>query len=208
MESILTDLFAWFTALPVLWAYMALLVIAYGENVLPPIPGDIAVVFAGYLVGIGYLSFPVVVITATIGGTLGFMTMYGLGHWLGSRVDDPNKLTWVPNARVNRGRAWLERHGYVVVAVNRFLSGARSVIAISAGVARLEVGPTVAWATVSSLLWTVLIVYGGYALGDRWDQVGAYLEVYGRAMLMVTMVLILGYAAYRYWMGRSAPTAS
>ena len=56
MGEVLTDIVEWMSSLPVLWAYFSILVIAYGENVVPPIPGDMIIVFGGYMRGMGRLE--------------------------------------------------------------------------------------------------------------------------------------------------------
>ena len=71
MEELLADIVTWMTAIPPLWAYVALFTIAYGENVVPPIPGDMVIVFAGYLVAVGRLDYWMVVMLSTVGGAAG-----------------------------------------------------------------------------------------------------------------------------------------
>src|SRR5690606_33515552 len=68
----------WLQALPPAWIYATLFAIAYGENVVPPLPGDVAVVIGGSLVGLGLIGFAPLVGVATLGGALGFLTMYAL----------------------------------------------------------------------------------------------------------------------------------
>jgi membrane protein DedA with SNARE-associated domain len=199
MEALFTDFrefVAWMSRLPPVWAYVALLIVAYGENVIPPIPGDMVIVFGGYLAGVGRLQFLPVVLTATLGGALGFMTMYAIGGRIGNAVFDPSRFHWLPKHHIHRSRRWLERWGYGVVAANRFLSGVRSVIALAVGMARMDPRKTLLFASLSAGLWTVLIAYGGYALGENWVVVGYYLRAYGRVVAGVLAVVALGAILY------------
>lgn len=202
MGDLFSNFADWMAALPVLWAYVAILAIAYGENVIPPVPGDVAIVFAGYLVGIGRLNFVIVVLLATIGGGAGFMTMYAIGYRIGGAVLDPDRLRWLPKEQIGKARTWLERWGYWVVALNRFLSGARSVISLTVGLAHTPALATACFATLSALVWTLLITYAGYAVGENWEIIGNYLELYGRFVLGA---IIIGLLVWLYWkFGRSA----
>ena len=167
MENVFADLIEWMAGVPPLWAYLILLIIAYGENVLPPIPGDLVVVFGGYLVGLGKLNFVVVVVLATVGGAAGFMTMYALGARLGKAVLEPDRYRWLPKPYIFKAQDWMKRWGYGVVAANRFLSGARSVISLAVGMAHMDVGRTAAFATLSAAVWTTLITLAGYIVGDN-----------------------------------------
>jgi membrane protein DedA with SNARE-associated domain len=208
VAELFSDFFAWMEGLSPLWAYAVVLVIAYGENVVPPIPGDMVVVFGGYLAGRGTLSLPVVVVLATVGGALGFMTVYAVGRRLGVRVRDPARRPgWLPQDGLDRAERWLDRYGYGVVAANRFLSGARSVISLAVGVAQMDVGRTALWCTVSAAVWTGLITYAGYAVGENWQLVRGYLEAYGRTVASVLVVLALAYLARWAWRRRNGDGA-
>lgn len=194
-----SDFFTWMKALPAVWAYLTLFVIAYGENVLPPIPGDMVVVFAGYLAGVNQLHLGVVILLSTAGGALGFMTMYAVGYKLGRSVLNPDRLRWLPRQGFDRAQRWIHEYGYGVIAANRFLSGARSVISLTAGMFQMETTRTAWWCTVSALVWTGLISYAGYAVGENWDVVVDYLRAYGRIVLVLLLLLALILGARWYW---------
>lgn len=182
------------------WAYVTLLIVAYGENVAPPIPGDMVVVFGGYLAGLGQLHLGVVVFLSTIGGALGFMTMFAIGVQLGEALLNPDRYRWLPQDGFETARRWIHKYGYGVIAANRFLSGARSVISLTAGMAQMETWRTLWWCTVSALVWTGLISYAGYAVGENWQLVVAYLRAYGRVIL--TLLLFGGAILLGRWMWR------
>ncbi|MFB6098790.1 MAG: DedA family protein [Salinibacter sp.] len=194
-----TDFFAWMKALPAVWAYLTLLVIAYGENLVPPIPGDVVVVFAGYMAGLGRLHLGLVILLATIGGALGFMTMYAVGYKLGRAVLNPDRLRWLPQQGFEQAQRWIHEYGYGVIAANRFLSGARSVISLTAGMFRMDAARTAWWCTVSALVWTALIGYGGYAVGENWNLVVEYLQAYGRIVLTLLLILAAAFGVRWYW---------
>lgn len=201
MGELFTDITNWMAAVSPLWAYGAILVIAYGENVIPPIPGDLVVVFGGYLVGVGTLDFWLVVLLATVGGAVGFMTMYAVGRRIGAAVFDPDRLTWLPKKQIHDVRHWIHRWGYGVVAANRFLSGARSVIALTVGMAEMNAWRTAAFATFSAAVWTFLITLAGYKVGQNWEIVVEYLRAYGRIVLAL-LLLVLAVQAVRYYRKR------
>ena len=202
------DFFAWMKALSPVWAYLTLLIIAYGENVMPPIPGDVVVVFGGYLASRGQLHLGVVILLSTVGGAVGFMTMYAVGYKLGRAVRDPDRLRWFPQESFDRAQCWIEQYGYGVIAANRFLSGVRSVISLTAGMFRMEVIRTAGWCTASALVWTGLISYAGYAVGENWGLVVQYLRTYGRIVLTLLILLALGLGARWYWRRRRAASTT
>ena len=201
-----SNFFSWMQALPPVWAYVTLLIIAYGENVAPPIPGDMVVVFGGYLAGLGQLHLGIVVLLSTVGGVLGFMTMFVIGTRLGQSLLDPDRFRWLPREGIEKARRWIQRYGYGVVAANRFLSGARSVISLTAGMAEMNTWRTLWWCTVSAFVWTGLISYAGYAVGENWTLVVAYLRAYGRVILTLLLLFAAGLLARWYWRRRREAT--
>jgi membrane protein DedA with SNARE-associated domain len=194
-----SNFFTWMQGLSPVWAYLTLLLIAYGENVLPPIPGDMVVVFGGYLAGLGQLHLGLVVALSTVGGALGFMTMFVVGTRLGRSLLDPDRFGWLPRDGIEKARRWIQKYGYGVVAANRFLSGARSVISLTAGMAQMDPLRTLWWCTVSALVWTGLISYAGYAVGENWELVVTYLRAYGRVILTILLVVGGGLLGRWYW---------
>lgn len=200
LDAVLT----WMEGLPAVWAYLVVLGIAYGENVLPPIPGDMVVVFGGYLAGSGALSLPVVVALAVVGGALGFMTVYAVGRHFGQVVLEPGRFRWIPQESLEKAQEWIQRWGYGVVAANRFLTGVRSVIALAVGMAQMNAWKTAFWATTSAAVWCSLIAYAGYALGENWRLIRQYLTDYSRVVLAVLAGGLLAWGVYRYLRQRRA----
>jgi membrane protein DedA with SNARE-associated domain len=202
--DLLLDLVAWMSDLPQGWIYFLILLVAYGENVLPPIPGDMIVVFGGYLAGLGRLDVTMVVFLSTLGGAAGFMSMYGIGSKLGTALLTPDRFRWLPKKRMLAARTYLARWGYGLVAANRFLSGLRSVISLSVGMAHKPVGPTAIWATASALVWTMLLTAAGFYVGENWEVVGEYLRRYGE-IVVILMVVFVVVQLTRFWFNRQIP---
>ena len=188
----------WMAALPPVWIYAVVLGIAWGENVIPPVPGDVAIVVAGSLVALGLVAPGPTLALAIVGSTLGFLTMYAIGRRLGDAVHDPQRLRWIPRGPVQTVERWFERWGLAVVAANRFLAGGRAVIALMSGASRLPAGRVAAWATLSATLWCSLLVGGGYLVGTEWERVLRVLRTYGRVVSFLIGVMALA-VAVRVW---------
>ena len=196
MGELLTDLVDWMSALPVFWAYVIILSVAYTENVVPPIPGDMIVVFGGYMVGIGSLNMVTVIVLATVGGALGFMTMYAIGARIGHMVFSPKRTRWLSEARIGKVKELLDTWGFGLVAANRFLSGLRSVISLTVGMVHMPVWKTFLYSTLSALVWTSILSITGYFVGENWEIVKEYLRNYGW-FITGLMALLVGIQLWR-----------
>ena len=178
------------------YGYWLLGVSAFFENIVPPIPGDTVTVFGGYLVGVGRLSLAGTVLATTMGSFAGFMTMYAAGRFLGHELLKHGSRVFARET-IDRVHGWFERYGMGVVLANRFLSGARSVISICAGIARLSPWLVAGCCLVSCLIWNGLLIWAGSKVGENWGMIIGMLKKYNAVM---AVVLAVGVAV---WIARS-----
>jgi membrane protein DedA with SNARE-associated domain len=202
--DIARDFFGWVEALPPALAYLMLFVVAYGENIAPPIPGDAIIVFAGYLVSANKMDPILAAALATMAGSLGFMTMFSIGRGIEGSLMHPKRFRWIPKQRLGRALSWVNRKGYLVVLANRFLSGLRSVIALAAGMAGLKAWRTFVFSGISALTWSTLMIGFGYWLGENWGLVSVGLRRYS-AVVSVLILLVIVIQVLRYRRDRPAP---
>ncbi|MTI89615.1 MAG: DedA family protein [Balneolaceae bacterium] len=194
-DQIVQSVVDWVSMVPPLGIYLIFLGIAYLENIIPPVPGDVLVAFGGYLAADGVIQlFPVWSLT-TIASVIGFMTMYWLGYKWGEQIENNQDshfiLRFLDYKYFNRGKKWMKKWGQGVVIANRFLAGTRSVIALTAGMSRLNVWKTVTSSLASSVLWNSLLVGMGWVIKDNWRVIGGYLSNYGKIILLL-LALIIG----------------
>ncbi len=183
-----------------LWAYLLLAVSAFLENLIPPVPGDVVVVFSAYLVGLGVLEWIPVYVSTCIGGTLGFSVMFALGARHGARILQ-SRLRIGSAQSLERATRWLERYGVWLVLANRFLSGIRSVIALAAGMGGMGWKPVVGLGLVSMAVWNGLLIYAGMLVGTNWERAAELLGDYNRIVFAViaTVLAVVLIRAWRRW---------
>lgn len=175
------------------YGYLFLCVRACIENIVPPIPGDTVTIFGGYLTAIGKLNLSAVVLSTTIGSFAGFMLMFFLGKLLGRKFFLERDILIFPRRNFEKVTGWFEKFGYAVVLGNRFLSGARSIIALFAGITSLNAARVAAYGFVSCLVWNLLLVFAGYKVGENRTLVLEILKKYNVAVLCGILVLVLIY---------------
>lgn len=188
MIEFFNDLISQLSELKDTYIYLTLLVVAYLENVFPPIPGDLMVIFAGYLISTGVINFPEALFFSTVGSFLGFIHLYGIGRWLGDSIMSEKKLLFLPKERIRDVNKQFLRFGYWLIIFNRFLAGTRAVISLFAGIGNLFFWKTSAAALLSALAWNALLLFLGKILGNSWRDVLGYLQSYS---IIVTSLLAL-----------------
>lgn len=171
--------------------YFALLLAAYLENIVPPIPGDSIVIFGAYLVGIGIISFIPTLIMTTVGSLAGFLTFYAIGRYGGREFFEKRKLRWFDSKRISKIDKWFGKWGIWVIIVNRFLAGTRSVVSIFAGFSKFGWLKVTVLALISSLVWNTILITAGYYAGSNWEAVESGLRNYSRIVSIIILAAIV-----------------
>lgn len=184
-----------------LLGYPGIALVMLVENLFPPIPSEIVVPFAGFLVGRGELTFVGVMVAATLGTVLGALILYALGARLGEArccALFRRYGRWVGLSEADFGGAMglFSRHARAIVFWARLMPGARSLISVPAGVARMPLGRFLVFTTLGTLVWNVLLGAAGVALGQNWVQVLAFVDRYE---VVVWGALLLGVL---WWLSR------
>jgi membrane protein DedA with SNARE-associated domain len=182
--------------------YVFLFLIAFFENVIPPIPGDVPIAFIGYLIYSSKITFAGAILWASLGSTSGFMLVFLLSRYLGLKLyaggDTPaqHRLShtvhrFFPPSDMELLRGRFSAHGYLAILVNRFLFGSRAVISVMAGLMHLKTLFVFVSALISATLWNVLLLYGGYLLGSNWKDIGSYVALYSIPVSIFFVLLLL-----------------
>ena len=173
--------------------YCLLFAISYIENVFPPSPSDVLVVFGGYLVGLGTIDFTIALVVTTSGSITGFLTMYKVGDWFGESIIEKRKLTFLSLESIHIVEDWFRRYGYWIIVANRFLSGTRAVVSFFAGLSKLKVLRTTLLCGTSALIWNWMMIYAGSLLGKNWNLVALYLSTYSQIVTGVVLTVLVAW---------------
>jgi membrane protein DedA with SNARE-associated domain len=191
-------------SLPPFSIYLVFFLVAYVENVIPPIPGDVLVAFGGYLAAESIIGLVPVLLLTTVASVLGFMSMYWIGSRWGTQIQNKQRRFWllrfIPLKYLNKVRDWMQRWGMGVVLANRFLAGTRSVISLTAGLSHTRISSTIISSFVSSILWNGILLGFGWIVHENWRLIGEYLSIYGKIILggiAVFIIIRLGTYYYR-----------
>lgn len=212
MDEVLRELTQWLQMLHPSWIVIIISLIAYLENVIPPIPGDLVIVFAGFMASEGIIRIAPIYIGSSVASVVGFMSMYYVGSYLRTKsmqLNDPHSR-WrkLLNPRhLKKSRLWMSKWGQWVVVANRFLAGTRSVIAITAGYSRTHVVITSVSSLVSSMLWNGILLFAGFLIHENWLLIGNYLSIYSRIILAL-LLIVVSVVVVRRWRKRRAGSGS
>ncbi|MEX5636795.1 DedA family protein [Parafrankia sp. FMc2] len=162
------------------------------ETVFPPVPSEVVLPLAGYLVGRDRLPLPGVIIAATAGSLLGALVFYGLAAKLGA--DSARRVVGrIPLMReedADRATDWFQRHGRFAVFTGRLVPGVRSLVSLPAGATRMPLLSFCLFTLLGSLLWNSLLIGAGLLLSSRWREVEKYSTVLDAVVIGAVVVMI------------------
>ena len=149
-------------------AYGLLFLIVFAETGLvfmAFLPGDSLLFVSGAIAAGGLLQAVPLGATIAVAAILGNALNFAIGWWLGHKIYD-GSIGWINRASLDRTHAFFERHGGKTVVAARFVPVVRSFAPLVAGASGMSSQRFHAFSAVGAVLWSVLLVGGGYAFGN------------------------------------------
>ncbi|GBF74230.1 alkaline phosphatase [Paenibacillus sp. 598K] len=173
----------WITQFMEQYGYWGILLMIAVENLFPPIPSEVILTFGGFMTTNTGMTVPGVIAFATAGSVGGAVILYGIGllidvERLERIVDRYGHILRIKREDIRRADAWFDNYGYWTVLFCRMVPLVRSLISIPAGMSNMRFGLFLLFTTIGTLAWNTILVLIGAALGDSWEQVLYYMDIY------------------------------
>jgi membrane protein DedA with SNARE-associated domain len=175
------------------------------ESACIPLPSEIIMPFAGYLVSLGQFNLPLVATAGAIGCNLGSAVAYAVGQYGGRRfVERWGAYVLITRRDLDWADRFFARYGSAAVFIARLLPVVRTFIALPAGVARMPVVKFHVYTFLGSWLWCFALAYVGKWLGQAWESDPTFRSFMHRFDVVIVALLIVGIGLYiwRHWRDR------
>ncbi len=182
-----------------------ILIVALFENLFPPTPSEFLYPLAGKMAYEGSLSLVGIVVAGTLGSLAGSLVYYGLGYRLGEdgvreiihRLGTIRilslKIVILSVEDYDRGLRLFRRYGSIIVFVARLMPLVHGVVSIPAGVIRMNVVLFAIYTSIGAALWIAPLAGFGYWLGNNWQDVLDWLDIYENVILILLGLAVLYY---------------
>ncbi len=161
------------------------------ESACIPLPSEIIMPFAGYVLGTGMTKLLLVATAGAIGCNLGSIPPYWIGRWGGRpAVERFGRFLLLSRHDLDRTEHFFQKYGGLTVIAGRLLPVVRTFIALPAGIARMPQLRFHLYTFLGSWPWCFALAYIGMKLGDRWDSDPRFKEIFHRFHLGVELVLV------------------
>lgn len=158
------------------WGYWGIFWLMVLENVIPPIPSEAIMSVGGIAVARGQMDFTLLVLVGTAGTVVGNLFWWEIGRRLGYQRLKPMIDRWgrwltLDWHEIEKLKAYFDRWGGPTVLIFRFMPVGRTIISIPAGLMHMPFWRFVGYTAVGSLIWNVILVGVGYALGATIEDI-------------------------------------
>lgn len=181
------------------WGYLGVGLLIAIENIFPPIPSEVILAFGGFMTTKTALTVLGIIISATIGSTIGAIVLYYIGRILNKERLEKiisgkiGKILRLKKDDIEKADKWFHNKGQKTVFICRFLPIVRSLISIPAGMSEMELYKFLIYTIFGSTIWNTVLVLLGEKLGSSWERVVTVFSDFSHIILAVLiMAFILG----------------
>ena len=197
VEKILSVLAGFTISVIASGGYVGIVALMAIESACIPLPSEIIMPFAGYLVSTGRFDLYLAATAGAIGCNLGSIVAYEIGK----RGGRPLAMRWgryllIGPGEIDAADRFFARFGGIAVLIGRLLPVIRSFIAFPAGVARMRLVPFHVYTFVGSWPWCFGLAWVGMKLGDKWNSDPRVKAAFHRADLIIGLILVALLAFY------------
>jgi membrane protein DedA with SNARE-associated domain len=178
--------------------YIGIFLLMALESSFVPVPSELVMPPAGYLVQKGEMNFFVVVLAGVLGSLAGAYVNYFLAHTLGRPLLlKYGKYVLISEAKFARIESFFKSHGEVSTFIGRLLPVARHLISLPAGLAQMKHSHFIIYTAAGSAIWVTILTYLGYALGANEELIYKYEKPILAGVAVFCVAVIGGYALYQ-----------
>jgi membrane protein DedA with SNARE-associated domain len=186
----------WITEIMNSYGYIGVFLLIALENIFPPIPSEVILTFGGFMTTTSSMSITGVVVASTLGSVAGAAVLYGIGllidvERLEKIVDKWGHILRLTRKDIYRADAWFDKYGIWTIFFCRLVPLIRSLISIPAGMSNMSFWLFLLFTTAGTLIWNVILVNVGAAVGSSWESVVGYMDIYSNIVYAILALLFI-----------------
>lgn len=189
----------WIINLMSQFGYFGVFFLIFIENIFPPIPSEVILAFGGFATTVPEYNMNMVgvIIAATLGSVVGALVLFWIGYKFNVDVIERFVARWGYILRlkvedIEKADQWFEKRGYLAVFVCRMIPVLRSLISIPAGMAKMNFKYFLLYTFIGTLIWNIILVSAGAALGANWRNILTVLGTYQDLTFGVLALIAVG----------------
>jgi membrane protein DedA with SNARE-associated domain len=195
LDHLLSELVSFIVAVISAAGYLGVIALMTIESACIPLPSEVIMPFAGYLISLGRFSLIGAATAGALGCNLGSTIAYlvaakggrtAFKHW--------GRYVLIRRHELDRAEQFFARYGAIAVFVGRLLPVIRTFISFPAGLAGMPMLKFQIYSFIGSWPWCFALAYIGMVLGARWDSNPTFRRLFHEFDAAVLVVLVAAFA--------------
>ena len=179
------------------FGYIGVFLLIAIENVFPPIPSEVILLFGGFMTTFTDMNLIGVIIASTLGSLLGAIALYYIGKILNKErlkkiiTSKPGKLLRLTPEDIDKADHWFDTKGNKTVFFCRFIPLIRSLISIPAGMSEMPMKKFLLYTTAGSLIWNTALTIAGSIVGENWTDILKIMDNYSHIIVVLLGIIFI-----------------
>ena len=179
------------------FGYLGVFLLIAIENVFPPIPSEVILLFGGFMTTFSDMNIVGVIISSTLGSVLGAIILYYIGKILNKErlkkiiTSKPGKILRLKPEDIDKADEWFDTKGNKTVFFCRFVPIIRSLISIPAGMSEMPMKKFLIYTAAGSLIWNAALTIAGSIVGENWTSILDIMDKYSHIILVLLIIIFV-----------------
>ncbi|MEW6068677.1 MAG: DedA family protein [Nitrospirota bacterium] len=177
--------------------YSGIVFLMFIESTFIPLPSELVIPPAGYLISQNQMSWTGVIISGTAGSLLGALFNYAIALYLGRPfILKYGKYFGVSQKHFVKGEKFFLRHGNISTFIGRLILGVRHYISFPAGISRMNIRKFCFYTTAGAGIWVVILAYIGYFVGNNKEKLEEVSRQWSISILIGCAIVVIIYVIW------------
>ncbi len=188
------EFFSWLVTTIGTLGYPGIVLLMFIESTFIPLPSELVIPPAGYLIYQNQMSWTGVIFSGTIGSVLGALFNYSIAVYLGRPfILKYGKYFGVSQKHFVKGEEFFLKHGTISTFIGRLILGIRHYISFPAGLWRMHLGKFCFYTALGAAIWVFILTYIGYFVGNNKEKVLQISKQWSGYIIIGCILLIIAY---------------
>ncbi|MDR2661267.1 MAG: DedA family protein [Lactobacillaceae bacterium] len=188
------------------YGYLALFLLAVGENVFPPIPSEIVLTFTGFLTLSNETNMGVLgsIIISVIGGVLGSIILYGIGtlfseeRLIKASKGKLGKITRIKPQHIQKTLDTYKKYGNKSVFIGRFIPVVRSLVSLPSGMTHQNFLVFTSLTMFGTIIWNTALIFAGRLAGNAYQSVAESTDRWSKVIFVILLLAVIIFAIWHF----------
>ena len=179
------------------FGYFGVFLLIAIENIFPPIPSEVILLFGGFMTTYTKLNIIFMIISSTLGSLFGAIVLYYIGKIFNKErlkkiiSGKIGKILRLKNSDIDKADKWFDTKGNKTVFFCRFIPIVRSLISIPAGMSEMPIIKFLTYTIFGSLIWNTVLIITGKMVGNNWTKILTIFDTYSHIVLIIFIIIFI-----------------